>query len=175
MKKSELRKIIREVISEQTYMDAADIGDYAISDFVDPNTQNSSYGGTPILNITCPEGYKFYQKAVGLHGVATFSFDSQESLDAGNPPTDLQLTKCVPKVPPSVVTVDAEFCCDLDATNFGANAGGSLVANANEYLMQQGPEGQMCNNNLCSYTQGTGPDYQPPSPIVTQPKSQRRR
>ena len=93
MKKSELRKLIREVISEQN---TADIGDYAISDFVAPNTQNSAYGGTPIWNITCPEGYKFYQKQAGIHGVASFSFEGPNFADSGLPPTDIQLTKCVP-------------------------------------------------------------------------------
>ena len=96
MKKSELRKIIREIISEQNTDQNPDTGDYAISDFVNPNTQNSTYGGTPIWNIVCPQGYKFYQKQAGIHGVASFSFDSAENFDAGNPPTDIQLTKCVP-------------------------------------------------------------------------------
>jgi hypothetical protein len=105
-------------------------------------------------------------------------------------PTELQFA--------DTAEVNTPFCCDVDAYNYGST-GTTLVPNADTYVIQQGPNAPMCNNDLCIYQRyncsATGvctPTNDPsapfssleeceasgcgqPSPMAPQPRKQRRR
>ena len=43
------------------------------------------------------------------------------------------------------------FCCEIDAANFGQDADGNQVENPEEYILQNGPQGELCDNSICIY------------------------
>ena len=48
-------------------------------------------------------------------------------------------------------SIDTPFCCDINDPNFGDDADGNQVEDPEEYILQNGPQGELCDETLCSY------------------------
>ena len=175
MKKSELRKIIRETIEEQ-FNPLGDLG-------ANPDPFVANIGNDGKIRLVCPSGYMFegFDPPGNAGNSAAMSAEAQfiyGNTIAGNYSDGYQgmtpqggtplyaggygqvsggfykIPKCVVNPDELGVTPTAEvntpFCCDVNAYNYGST-GTTLIPNADTYVMQQGTDGPMCNNDLCIY------------------------
>lgn len=230
MKKSELRKLIRETIREQEgdgqFSPGGSLG-------MNPLPMIQMSGNNTEVKIACPPGYMFegseglqsqnlvsamtqectYQSGMTPWGNFSDAYqDPSMTPQTGTPLYDggygsfyggwYTLPRCV--VDPTelqfadTAEVNTPFCCDVNAYNFGST-GTTLVPNADTYVMQQGPNAPMCNDDLCIYQRyncsnsgvctATNDPSAPfssleeceasgcgqPSPMAPQPRKQRRR
>ena len=119
------------------------------------------FEGNVPSGLTCPEGATFYPE--GVNGVWPMNYCVTSEVFATSYMEEVFMEECCGVSPTGSADTGlyAPFCCDINAVNFGQMANGQPYGigsdaynnygggEAEQYLMANGPQGEMCNNSIC--------------------------
>ena len=166
MKKSQLRKLIAESIKQlnEQYFE-----DYDPNDIVPPVWGTTPFAGglTPNLETGMLE-QAFQMQAdypfTGISNTLEANYEVLETRVSG-----FAIPFCQPHPPIDIIGgggwetdlttgqygLTEPFCCDTEANNYCEYQNGDDVEQCDEYIMANGPEGDLCDIDLCAYLYNT--------------------